>query len=992
MSKIRQHARISQTRHQTRHAVAPKQQQKLIALYQARQWDKAEALAREMTSKHPFDPFAWKSLGSVLLESGQRHSSLDVLEKALTLAPDDPELHNTMAQAMYRLGHASEAVAHLEKALEIKPAFKQARLMLIKLHNDAGEFEKALEHIAIAERDFADDDTLLSRKAHALIQLTRFGEGIRIHETIVAKYPDDPAHLSNLASAYRNVGRFEEAEAYYRKALELAPDQDKTFSNLLMSMHYNPAYSAEDLFKAHLEWDTRFQPKERKPRPRPADLSSDRRLRIGMISAGFRIHPVGQMITSALEALPREDFEIFAYTMNDMVDPLTKRMQQRADHWMSVTHLTEPQLADKLRSDRIDILLDLCGHTEGNRLRAVALEPAPLQVKWVGGLINTTGLQAMDYLISDAVETPPGVDHLYTEKLIRLPDDYICYMPRGDAPEPSALPALDNGYVTFGCFNNPSKLNEVILGKWASILHRVPDSRLFLKGMQFDSDEFAERTCQTMERLGIERHRLILEGHSKHRELLQAYNRVDIALDPWPYSGGLTTCEALLMGVPVITLPGPSFAGRHSATHLTNAGLPELVVDSWERYEALAVELASDPASLTTIRRSLRRQIKRSPVCDYKRFAKHLGIALRAIWQRYCEDKMPAALTFNKDGRAWFEGESEPVNVKIPKIASTESQPQSAAAKAAVDFDWQLQGKIIAIDNTTKLVRETGFEKLLDLNTFAVIAFDPGSRVKNPDQFKDHENLQLFPHALLGDGQPATLHACLAPEMSSTLKPLPPEQLPAERRQGAQVLTSLPINTIALDSIQGLQSLDWLILDDLSDATKILEHGEKALRDTLMVQVRVAFHPTHERQPNLSEISHWMCRNGFRFYRLNDFHHKSHLPDRDDWLQHQATELESADALFLPSHKRMAQLSAGQKIKLAFLLHTVYGVQDLTYSLLADVDPEKAELYLIAEGMVPTKASMGESLEKQTPHNLAPPADNTEDTISQDIDRLMSIH
>ncbi|WP_323846721.1 tetratricopeptide repeat protein [Microbulbifer magnicolonia] len=954
MSKPHQQPRTSQpasTRRNT-NAVAPKQQDRLIALYRARQWSQAEAMARELAQKHPKDPFAWKSLGSVLLESGQWHPSLGILDRALTLDPNDPETHNAMAQALYRLGRAGDAVEYLEKALELKPGFKQARLMLIKLYNDAGGFQQALEHVAVAERNFPDDGTLLSRKAHALIKLTQFGEGIRTHESIVAKFPNDPIHLSNLASAYRNVGRFKDAENYYLKALELAPHQEKTYSNYLMAMHYNPAYTAEDLFKAHREWDVRFRPVERKPRPRPADLSHDRRLRIGMISAGFRIHPVGQMITSAIEALPREDFEIFAYTVDDTVDALTRRMQQRADRWMSVTHLDEKRLAKQLREDRIDILLDLCGHTEGSRLLTIAHEPAPLHVKWVGGLINTTGLQAMDYLLSDAVETPPGVDDQYIEKLIRLPDDYICYMPRGNAPELSRLPALDNGYVTFGCFNNPSKLNDVVLGKWASIMHRVADSRLFLKGMQFDSEEFVERTRSTLERLGVERHRLILEGHSQHYQLLEAYNRVDIALDPWPYSGGLTTCEALLMGVPVITLPGPSFAGRHSATHLTNAGLPELVVDSWERYESLAIELASDLASLSRIRRGLRQQLKRSPVCDYKRFARHLGIALRAIWQRYCDDKAPAALTFNKDGQAWFDGEEDPVSVKTPRIVTAGSQTYSASFRASVEFNWQLPGKIIAIDNTARLVRESGFRTLLDLNAFGVVAFDPGSRVENPERFDGCEDVQLLPHAVLGNGQPATLYACLAPEMSGTLKPLPSGQLPELKRQGARVLTTLPITSIALDSIEGLQTLDWLILDDQSDAMAILEHGGQALLETLLIQVRISFQPTHERQPSLTEICHWMSGHGFRFYRLNDLAHRSHLPARDDLQQYQATELESADALFLPDCDRMASMDENQKLKLAFLLHTVFGVKDFSYSLISSVNPEKAERYLQAEGLV----------------------------------------
>lgn len=542
--------------YRNRNSVAPKQRNKLIELYQVQHWDKAESMARELTKRYPEDPFAWKSLGIILLESGKPELSLEALNKAQNLDAGDPEVHNAIAHTLYRLGRAADAVGYLEKTLELKPSFQQARQLLIKLLYEAAGYDKALEQVEIAERHFASDSALLFFKAQSLIKLGRYSEGIRVHETAVARFPDEPAHLANLANVYRSIGLFKEAEDYFRKALEISSNEESIFSSLLTSMHYNPDYSAEDLYKAHLKWDSRFRPPERKPRPTPDDLSYNRRLRIGMISAGFCVHPVGQMITSALEALPREEFEIFAYTMTHKHDGLTRRIQLRADHWFPVTHLDALQLADKVREDRIDILLDLSGHTEGNRLLTIAHEPAPLHVKWVGGLLNTTGLTAMDYLISDAVETPPGVDHMYTEKLIRLPDDYICYFPRGDAPDVSPLPALENGYITFGCFNNPSKLNDIILGKWAAIMRQIPESRLFLKGAQFSSEEFAERIRQAMERHGIERHRLILEGHSKHTKLLASYNRVDIALDPWPYSGGLTTCEALLMGVPVITHPG----------------------------------------------------------------------------------------------------------------------------------------------------------------------------------------------------------------------------------------------------------------------------------------------------------------------------------------------------------------------------------------------------------------------------------------------------
>jgi len=781
------------------------------------------------------------------------------------------------------------------------------------------------------------DSTLKARKAHALSKSGQFGKGLALYEEILRSKPEDSAILSNIGSMYRSIGRFDEAEAALEKAHRLSPSRVELYSNYLLAMHYNPAHSAEAIAQAHLKWDALFRPKTVE-RMHAQDRTPDRRLRIGMISAGFRIHPVGQMITSSMETLPRNEFELFAYTMSDQVDALTERMQRRADRWQSATHLDNGELAQRIRDDRIDILFDLCGHTEGNRLLAVAMEPAPLQIKWVGGQINTTGLSAIDYLLSDAVETPDGVDAQYSEKLIRLPDDYICYMPRGDAPETGTLPAYKNGFITFACFNNPAKINPIIIERWASILNKIPTSRLFLKGSQYDSAEFVGRTSDEFARHGIDPLRLIFEGHSPHHHLLNTYNRVDIALDPWPYSGGLTTCEALLMGVPVITLPGPTFAGRHSATHLINAGLPELVVDNWERYEQLAIDLASNLENLSTIRRNLRRQLENSPVCDHRRFARNFSIAMRAVWQRYCEGKAPAALRIDQKGQAWFEGDEQPMQLQFPQ--------GTAETRKSHSFKFNFEGKIITLDHGSLLITDKGFTNLQALGAFAAIVFDPASKVTNAAQLQAAGELHHYPHVSLGNGGEGTLYACLDPVMSGTLEPLPADQQLPGNQEATQVIAKLPITTLRLDDIEGLDNIDWLLLDNMNDSLTILENGAKVLAETLLVQVRVNFSPTHKRQPELTQISHWLARHGFSFYRLNNLQHYGHLPERDDLLKQQATQLVSADAIFIPSSYRLEHLEPQKKAKLAFILHAVYQMHDLAFSLIAQNDTGEGEKYL----------------------------------------------
>lgn len=908
------------------------------------------AQAQRLTHKKPQDAQAWKQYGGLLLNQGSVQEAISALENAREWHENDADIHSMLGVCYHRRSRISDAKAALEQALAIKEEHVQALVTYGIIEREAGRNEKALSYLERAEKVAPQNASLLENKAATLVAHARYDEASSIYEFLIQQQPRNHSYWNGAANVRRDLGDFDGLDDYYQKAIALAGETPIPFSNRLTFIHYDPDWSREAIFRICDEWQQRFAPKQPPQRPVPSDLSTTRKLRIGMFSDGFRNHPVGTMIIEALAATNPDEMEFYLYPTHGEQDHITERLKGIATKWQSIKHLRDEEFTQLIKDDQIDILVDLAGHNSGTRSKAVAMQPAPLIVKWVGGLINTTGVHAIDYLISDAIETPlvEGEDDFYTEKLIRLPDDYIVFSPPKHAPPCRSLPALENGYVTLGCFNNPTKLNKVLFNEWAKLMHELPGSRLFLKGKPYTSESFCERIYTQMESLGIERDRLIIEGPASHRGLMDAYNRVDIALDPWPYSGGLTTCEALLMGVPVVTLPGPTFAGRHSASHLVNAGMPELVVDNWEEYRERVMELAGDLESLSTIRRSLRQVMLQSPMCDGRRFAKHFMLAMRAIWQRYCEGKVPEALTFNKDSQLWFEDDQQLLDIHI------EEKP----ATPVTCFQWELKGKVMVLDNSAKLVRSRGLMPLLSLNAFAIVAFDPASRVPSPQRFEGREDLQLFPHAVLGDGQPGTLYACVSPSMSGTLKPLQEQALPPHTRQDAKVITQLPIHTIALDSIDGLESLDWLILDELSDADNILQHGIRALQDTLLIEARLAFQPTHERQPNLSELSHWASRNGFRFYRLERLGHRSHFPDHANLMKKQSSELVSADAVFLPSYERMATLSNNQRIKLAFLLHTIYGIRDMSYELLAEVDEQKAEEYLIAEGVVEAKPEL----------------------------------
>ncbi|MCL7462345.1 tetratricopeptide repeat protein [Pseudomonas sp. NW5] len=893
--------------------------------------------ARRLTEQRPQDHSAWKALGLAYLHAAQLNESIAALQQAHTLFNEDAEVLKWLGNAHYKCSAITDAERTLQQALKLAPDDEETHTLLALIYTKTGNNKNALQHIERALELKPAFLPSLAIKAGLLTNLYRYDEAIALRDELCTREPNSPEHWNNLGNLYRDMGLIDQAYAHYRKSMELNPQAELPFCNLITAMHYDPRCSREDILAALREWERRYAPSVIPDRPIPTDRSPKRRLRIGMISDGFRRHPVGNMITSALEQLASHNFQLFFYSTNKRVDILTQRLRNLGA-FTQVDQDTDERLAQRIRDDRIDILFDLCGHNAGTRSRVMAMQPAPLQVKWVGGLINTTGLTAIDYLLSDPVESPEGDDAFYTEKLIRMPGDYICYEAPPHAPDVGPLPAQDNDYITLGCFNNPTKINTELMTQWALLMHELPHSRLFLKGAAYNSEALGERICQFMETQGISAERLIIEGYSPHLELLTAYNRVDIALDPWPYSGGLTTCEALLMGVPVVTLPGPTFAGRHSATHLVNAGMPELVAADWAEYRMRVRELALDLDSLATIRRHLRDILLQSPVCNAEQFARHFSNAMRAIWQRYCAGKAPEALRLDEQGQAWFADESAP----LPLQHAPEEVDEN-------EFRFQFDGKIIALEQGTLLSGSPNFRNLQKLGAIATITFDPASALQAPGLLQANGELHHYPHAALGDGTEGTLYVCLDPAMSATLEPLPAEQQLPNHVQPTQLLTRLPISTLRLDDIEGLDSIDWLLLDNMNDSLKVLENGEQALANTLLVQVRVNFVPTHKNQPELTQISHWLARHGFSFYRFSGLEHYSHLPKRDDLIARQATQLRSADALFIPDQNRLAQLPANQRMKLAFVLHTVYSAHDLVSALLHSLDEKLERNYLIAE-------------------------------------------
>ena len=598
--------------------------------------DEAAACWRRALELKPGFAEAHHNLGAVLEKQGRIAEAAECYRRTLELKPDFTQAHNNLGAVLAKQEKFDEAAVCVRRALELQPDFTEAHHHLgavlakqEKLDEAAACLRRALE----LKPDYAEAHGSLGA---VLEKQGRFDEAAASYRRALELKPDFAEVYNNLGAVLAKQASFDEAMECFRKALENQPQLAAARSNALLALQYQPGVTLAQLAAAHGQYDKQHAAPLRSTwRPHDNEPDPDRRLRLGFVSADFGFHPVGVFLIRMLENLDRGQAETVCYSdrLND--DVMTSRLRAATTTWREVRALNDEQLADQIRSDRIDIVFDLAGHTSGNRLLAFARKPAPIQITWIG-YVGTTGLAAMDYLLADRYEVPEAAEPHIQERVLRMPGGYVCYDPPSDAPSVSPLPAFTRGYVTFGSFNNFAKITPDVVEVWSRILERVQGSRLVLKYLGMNDPPVMRRMAGMFAQQGIDSTRLELLGWSCHEDLLREYQRIDVALDPFPYSGGLTTCEALWMGVPVVTCPGETFAGRHSLSHLSNVGLTETIADDLEGYVDLAVGLAADLTRLAGIRSRLRGQMAGSPLCDGKRFSEDLMGLLHGAWRQWC--------------------------------------------------------------------------------------------------------------------------------------------------------------------------------------------------------------------------------------------------------------------------------------------------------------------------------------------------------------------
>lgn len=591
----------------------------------------------------PMNAVICKDLGDTRMMQGQHEQAIALFQKAVELLPDYAAAWNNLGDAQLTSGDLEAATDSLQKAICRKPDLFPAYMNLGKIHLLYGNVEKAVscydEAISIAP----DNPLLYFIKGTTLLENGKIAEAREALNKIIpldAGYPDV---YRQIALTYYYQGAHDKMLEVYHAACRCNPDDELHNLGLLSCiMDYVSGPDPAEVFDVHRRFGILFESGlQNVMKTHPNSTNKNRRLRIGYVSGDFRRHSVSFFLEPVLAQHNSESFEIFCYSNHYIEDDMTRRLKEYAHGWRSIHNVHVDYAVQMIRDDGIDILVDLSGWTEHNGLSIFARRPAPVQVTWLGGL-NTTGLQSINYRIVDTYTDPAGTsDHYHTEILWRMPDSFLVYQPFAEAPEVAQLPAIETGTITFGSFNSFAKMTPAVIKLWSALMNAVPTSRLLLKTIGLDEPEQQQRIQTAFAEHAVAADRLILKGRdASYHDHFMRYSEVDIALDPFPWNGGTTTCEAMWMGVPVISLAGDRFLSRMGVSMLNGVGLSDWVAQTTDEYVALAVYWSNNLPELNKLRAGLRSQMAASPLVDAEGFTRNLEGAYREMWNRWCSVKV----------------------------------------------------------------------------------------------------------------------------------------------------------------------------------------------------------------------------------------------------------------------------------------------------------------------------------------------------------------
>jgi predicted O-linked N-acetylglucosamine transferase (SPINDLY family) len=630
----------------------------------------AEEAYRKAIELRPDFADAINNLGMLMGGLGKLEEAIELFRRAIRLDPAEGRLHNNLGAALNRKGNFEDAAASFQKAVDLKPKYVEALSnlgttlrLLGELKPAAKKFRAALKindqywpaHVGLAEtlKDLGLHKKALAEIDHALTLRGNFSQGHFLRSMILRdmqRYdesidavrhmlrldPDDQQGITSLAYALLERGDMDEAMEALNRSVALRPNA-MTLSNVLMTANYHPGYAAADLLAMHRVWAELHEAPHRPGWGNYAnDRTPNRKLRIGYVSPDFRGHVVAHFLEPILENHDHDQFEVFGYANLRHFDMHTWKIRSQVDQWREIADKSDVEIAAQIRKDRIDILIELAGHTGGNALPVFARKPAPVQINMIG-FPSTTGLSAMDYRVTDARCDPPGqTDPYNSERLLRMPRLWWVFNPTPNSPEVGPLPADKNGYLTFTSVNNFTKVTSDVQRMWARLLLAVPNSRLIFQQNAMNSEHTTQAVRRRFAEMGVDTARLEFRPMSDLHTFFKLLNESDLTLDPFPFNGGTTTCQSLWMGAPVLTLAGERHASRMGLSMMTAIGLPEFVAHSPAEYIEIGRCLAGDLPHLREVRRGMRERLLASPLLDGAGYTRELEAKYRQVWTEWC--------------------------------------------------------------------------------------------------------------------------------------------------------------------------------------------------------------------------------------------------------------------------------------------------------------------------------------------------------------------
>jgi len=642
-----------------------------VALQRGGRPNQAAAAYRSALQLKAEDPATLGNLGAALREMGDVDAAINILERAAALdplsashavnlgvalnqrrdfpaaysvlralldrEPGNPDAAFNLGNALRGLGRAREAVTCLRLAADSRPGFADALNNLGNAHKELGDFASAMGAFEESLRARPDHVAALNNAGCLLRTLGRSEEAEDMLRRGLAIEPCHPALYDNLGNVLKDAGELDEAIACFRRSLELDPSNPTTHGNLAYALCFQSP-TPEPVRAEYERWSARFAaPVHRLEEGKRRDLSADRRLNIGYVSADFRDHCQTLFTLPLLSRHDHDRFRICCYSSVERPDAYTERISAHADAWREVRALDDESLSRVIRDDRIDVLVDLTMHMSNGRPLVFARKPAPVQIAWLA-YPGTTGMDAIDYRLSDPRLDPDGFERHYTERTLRLPDSFWCYDPLTEALPVGGLPALERGHLTLGCLNNPCKLTDRTLSLWSAVMRALSTARLLL---MVPAGRHRRRLIERLAAHGIESHRLDFVAFRPRAEYLRTYQLIDFGLDTFPYNGHTTSLDALWMGVPTVTRVGETCVGRGGLSQLHQLGLAELAAYTDESFANVAVALGSDLPRLAAVRASLRARLESSALMDGARFARNIEAAYRTAWIRYVHSVSP---------------------------------------------------------------------------------------------------------------------------------------------------------------------------------------------------------------------------------------------------------------------------------------------------------------------------------------------------------------